>query len=388
MLEIFKAKTDAFKAADYEESGFTHEKNATTPEYARRSPSRHPPRTGAHRSPLTPPLRRFLTPLNMLELSEEEAELRKNPCAPIERKPAGGRGFGERDGRGRGRGRGEGGRGGGRDWEEPGRATRGARAGASGCRATCARERAPRQPRDSAGSDGVPRSPASRPGRRRAPAAAARSCRRPPPPRRRRRRSRRSTGSTATSRGTAGPLRGARRSLSGSTRASCRAPARRHRPGDARLGWPADAYTPLSQMVKEGGGARACHGAQGAPRVRRVEGEGGEGEGGGRTERNGGVSAAAQAKLKKLLSKERPRRRRRPRRSRARRSRARCARPTSTRRASSRRRASRSRSSANASRRSRPPWRSSRRGPPTMPNRNSHVPSSSSRLTRPPFVQA
>ena len=52
MLEIFKAKTDAFKAADYEESGFTHEKNATTPEYARRSPSRHPPRTAltAHRS--------------------------------------------------------------------------------------------------------------------------------------------------------------------------------------------------------------------------------------------------------------------------------------------------------------------------------------------------
>ena len=99
----------------------------------------------------------------MLELSEEEAELRKNPCAPIERKPAGGRGFGERDGRGRGRGRGEGGRGGGRDWEERGRATRGARAGASGCRATCARS-APRQPRDSAGSDGVPRSPASGPG--------------------------------------------------------------------------------------------------------------------------------------------------------------------------------------------------------------------------------
>ena len=31
----------------------------------------------------------------MLELSEEEAELRKNPCAPIERKPAGGRGFAE-----------------------------------------------------------------------------------------------------------------------------------------------------------------------------------------------------------------------------------------------------------------------------------------------------
>ena len=54
MLEIFKAKTDAFKAADYEESGFTHEKNATTPEYARRSPSRHPPRTAltAHRSRL------------------------------------------------------------------------------------------------------------------------------------------------------------------------------------------------------------------------------------------------------------------------------------------------------------------------------------------------
>ena len=100
----------------------------------------------------------------MLELSEEEAELRKNPCAPIERKPAGGRGFGERDGRGRGRGRGEGGRGGGRDWEERGPRDARREGGREWVSGDVRQERAPRQPRDSAGSDGVPRSPASGPG--------------------------------------------------------------------------------------------------------------------------------------------------------------------------------------------------------------------------------